>query len=51
MYTYVHVSAVPAEVRRGIASLGAGIISSCEGPDIGVGNWIWVLCKGRSQSE
>ena len=47
MYTYMHVSAVLAEVRRGTASLGAGIISGCEGPNIGVGNWTWVLCKGR----
>lgn len=51
MYMYVHVHAVPTEARGGIASLGAGTISGCEGPGIGAGNWIWVLCKGRSQSE
>lgn len=40
---------VPEETR-GMGSPGAGVICSCELPNMGAGNWPWVLCKSSSHS-
>lgn len=39
------VSAVPAEASRGSLIPAAGVVGSCELPDMGAGSRTLVLCK------
>jgi hypothetical protein len=42
---YVYVCAVTMEARRGIGSLGGGLIGSCELLSVDTGNQGCILCK------